>query len=173
MKDATNSKIQYPFSYRDAVEILKLVQDTPHCVSMDLRIGDISLSLTRSGTAKTGTPARGIALTSPPVAQDVQCVEPPPVAEVATGVTGPAAQPGVVEIKTPTLGVFYRRPSPSAGPFVKEGDHVKADDQIGLLEVMKLYMPINAGVTGQIVEILAEDGALVEHEQVLMLVKID
>lgn len=167
MKDTTESGIHYPFSYRDAVEILKLIQESARCQSLDLSIGDIRLSLTRATQAgATAAPAAAIA------PRDVivrDSAKPPAPMSVAK----PAQAEGVVEVITPTLGVFYRSPSPGAAPFVKEGDEVSPEDQIGLLEVMKLYMPVTAGVSGRIVQVLAPDGTLVEHGQVLMLIETD
>lgn len=168
MKDTTETGILYPFSYRDAVEVLKLVKESEHCQSLDLSIGDIRLSLTR--VAQQGSSA---ALPTDPQRADLTTrvsAEPTPPAAPAQQL---AKAEGVTEIVTPTLGVFYRSPSPGAAPFVKEGDTVSPEDQIGLLEVMKLYMPITAGVAGHVTEILATDGALVEHGQVLMLVQTD
>lgn len=160
MKDTTESGIHYSFSYRDAVEVLKLIQESAHCQSLDLSIGDVRLSLTRVAPAAAITP------------RDVTIREPEePAAPMV--VPKPAKAEGVIEVMTPTLGVFYRSPSPGAAPFVKEGDKVSPEDQIGLLEVMKLYMPVTAGVSGRIAQVLAPDGTLVEHGQVLMLIETD
>jgi acetyl-CoA carboxylase biotin carboxyl carrier protein len=176
MKDTTESGIQYSFSYRDAVEVLKLIQESAHCQSLDLRIGDISLSLTRvaqrqSATARTAAPASTEGTTKD--ATTPESTQAPAPAPAPIAVAPPTQAHGMVEVITPTLGVFYRSPSPGAAPFVKEGDRVNAEDQIGLLEVMKLYMPVTAGVSGRIARILAPDGALVEHGQVLMLIEAD
>ena len=46
-----DESIHHPLSYRDAVDILKLVKDSEHCASLDIRIGDMKLSLTRAGAA--------------------------------------------------------------------------------------------------------------------------
>jgi biotin carboxyl carrier protein len=172
MKDTTESGIHYPFSYRDAVEVLKLIQESAHCQSLDLHIGDIRLSLTRIAQPHNATaPAAALASieTATREAAIPESAQPPAPIVVAS----PAHAPGLVEVVTPTLGVFYRSPSPGAAPFVKEGDRVNAEDQIGLLEVMKLYMPVTAGVSGRIAQILSPDGALVEHGQVLMLIEAD
>ena len=105
--------------------------------------------------------------------------EPPAISATPAAAVAPMAPAAVPDadnanlekIITPTLGVFYRRPSPEADPFVKEGDIINEGDQIGVLEVMKLYMPINSTVSGRIAKIVAQDAALVEHGEVLMLVE--
>lgn len=69
------------------------------------------------------------------------------------------------------LGTFFRSPKPGAEPFVAVGSQVQADTVIGIIEVMKLMNSATAGVSGEIVEILAQDGELVEYDQPLMRVR--
>ncbi len=77
----------------------------------------------------------------------------------------------VVTITAPTLGIFYRAPKPDAPPFVEEGDLVTPTDTICIVEVMKLFNHIKAGVKGRVAKICADDGAMVEHNQILMLIE--
>lgn len=58
-------------------------------------------------------------------------------------------------------GTFYRAPSPDASPFVEIGDRVEEGETVGLLEAMKMLNPIEADRAGRVIQILAEDGALV------------
>jgi biotin carboxyl carrier protein len=76
-----------------------------------------------------------------------------------------------VEVRAPMLGVFYRASQPGAPPFVQLGQTVGANDTIGLIEVMKLFNQVSAGVEGRVVEIVVEDGAFVEHGQVVLIVE--
>ena len=69
------------------------------------------------------------------------------------------------------VGTFYCRPSPSEPPFVEEGAKVAEGDSIGLIEVMKLYTTIAAPVTGTIMQVVAQDATLVEHEALLFLIQ--
>lgn len=69
------------------------------------------------------------------------------------------------------LGTFYRAPKPGAAPFVSIGDRVNPETVIGIIEVMKLMNSTSAGVSGTIVEILVQDGELVEYDQPLMRVR--
>jgi acetyl-CoA carboxylase biotin carboxyl carrier protein len=66
------------------------------------------------------------------------------------------------------VGVFYRAAEPGAPPFVEVGDVVQADQQIGVLEAMKLMSRINAEHAGRVVEILAANGDPVEFDQPLL-----
>jgi acetyl-CoA carboxylase biotin carboxyl carrier protein len=69
------------------------------------------------------------------------------------------------------LGVFYRAPAPGEKPFVEVGQRVRADDTVCLIEVMKLFNSIRAGVDGEVVEILVENGGLVEFDQALIFIR--
>lgn len=77
---------------------------------------------------------------------------------------------GLIPIRSPMLGTFYRSPKPEDPPFVEEEQMVDDDTTICIIEVMKLFSTIHAGVTGRIAKICANDGQLVEYNQVLFLV---
>ena len=68
----------------------------------------------------------------------------------------------------PLFGTFHRAPKPGAAPYSEIGSVVQEDTIIGIIEVMKLMNTVRAGVQGTVVEILAQDGALVEYGQVLL-----
>ncbi|GAB7386827.1 acetyl-CoA carboxylase biotin carboxyl carrier protein [Bacillaceae bacterium] len=76
-------------------------------------------------------------------------------------------------ITSPMVGTFYRAPAPDADPYVKVGDRVQEDTVVCIVEAMKLMNEIEAEVKGTIVEVLAENGQLVEYGQPLFLVKVD
>jgi acetyl-CoA carboxylase biotin carboxyl carrier protein len=67
------------------------------------------------------------------------------------------------------VGVFYRAPQPGAEPFVSEGDTVRPGQQVAIIEVMKLMVPVEADRAGRVVEILVDDASPVEHGQPLLL----
>jgi acetyl-CoA carboxylase biotin carboxyl carrier protein len=74
-------------------------------------------------------------------------------------------------IVSPMVGTFYRSPSPDAASFVNIGDKVSDKSVVCILEAMKLMNPLEAEVKGEIVDILVENGQLVEFGQPLFLVK--
>lgn len=84
-----------------------------------------------------------------------------------------AAGESLLEITATTMGTFYSRPSPDAEPFVSIGSHVDPEATVGLIEVMKLFNGVVAGVTGTVVQICVEDAQLVEYGQVLVRVRPD
>ncbi|MBU7593459.1 acetyl-CoA carboxylase biotin carboxyl carrier protein [Metabacillus halosaccharovorans] len=75
------------------------------------------------------------------------------------------------KITSPMVGTFYAASSPEAGNYVEVGSKVTNDSVVCIVEAMKLFNEIEAEVKGEIVEILAENGQLVEYGQPLFLVK--
>ena len=82
-----------------------------------------------------------------------------------------AEEKELIEITAPMVGTFYSATEPGAEPFVKVGSKIDADSVICILEAMKLFTEVEADVSGEIVEILAKDGDLVEYGQPLFSVK--
>lgn len=74
------------------------------------------------------------------------------------------------QIKAPMLGIFYRASKPGAPPFVEVGDYVTEEDTVCIIEVMKLFNSIKAGVRGRVVKILVENNSMVEYDQPLFFV---
>ena len=75
-------------------------------------------------------------------------------------------------VESPMLGVFYRASAPGAAPYVDVGARVQPDTVVCLLEVMKMMNSIVAGVAGTIVEVCADNAALVELGQPLFRVEV-
>ncbi|MDN4607784.1 acetyl-CoA carboxylase biotin carboxyl carrier protein [Sporosarcina highlanderae] len=90
-----------------------------------------------------------------------------------TSSNSPAAEvdPSLHKITSPMVGTFYQSSSPDAPAYVKKGDSVSPEKIVCIVEAMKLFNEIEAEVSGEIVEILVEDGQLVEYGQPLFLVK--
>jgi acetyl-CoA carboxylase biotin carboxyl carrier protein len=70
-------------------------------------------------------------------------------------------------INSPVVGTFYASPSPDAEPFVSVGSRVSADTIVCIVEAMKVFNEIPAGVNGVVREVLVENGAAVEYGQPL------
>ncbi len=85
----------------------------------------------------------------------------------------PAAQHGLVEIKSSVVGTFYATPSPESEPYVEVGTHVDEQTVVCIIEAMKVMNEIKAEASGTIVEILATNGQAVQYGQVLFRVKPD
>lgn len=83
----------------------------------------------------------------------------------------PPAPPSWKQIRSPSLGTFYRAPNPSSPPFVQIGDRVTEDTDICVIEVMKLFTTVTAGIKGTVREIYVGDSQLVEFDQPLILLE--
>jgi acetyl-CoA carboxylase biotin carboxyl carrier protein len=106
--------------------------------SLAVRAGDIAIELTWSA--------------EPAAAAHLTCPSTPDTARY---------------VRAPTVGVFYRAPSPGDPPFVHEGDPVAAGQQLGIVETMKLMIPIEADAAGRVVRVLHDDGAAIEYGEPL------
>ena len=73
----------------------------------------------------------------------------------------------------PNLGTFYRSPKPGAPPYVALGQRVEPMTELCLIEVMKLFTTVFAGLSGTVRRVLVEDGELVEFNQPLFLIEPD
>jgi acetyl-CoA carboxylase biotin carboxyl carrier protein len=82
-----------------------------------------------------------------------------------------ARKPALIEVKSPLLGIYYRAPKPGEPSFVEVGSKVDVDTVIGIVEVMKLMNSVPAGVKGEVVEITGRNGELIEHGELLLLVR--
>jgi len=82
-----------------------------------------------------------------------------------------AIPPGMIAIRAPMIGTFYRAAAPHLPPFVQEGATVSAEDTVCLVEVMKLFNTIKAGVSGKVVKILAQNAGTVARDEVLMIIE--
>lgn len=74
----------------------------------------------------------------------------------------------LVEVISPMVGTFYRAPAPSEPSFVEVGDRIYVGQTVCIIEAMKLMNEIEAEVSGQIIEVLAQNGEPVEYGQPLM-----
>lgn len=89
-----------------------------------------------------------------------------PAAEVAD-----CKEDALHTIVSPTVGTFYAAPEPGADPFVQVDAQLQENTIVCVLEAMKLFNEVEAGVTGQVVEVLVKDGDFIEYGQPLFLVK--
>ena len=144
-------EIKALYEDREEIKAIAEMMKETGLTSIKLKLNDHELELERAGepsaTAVSAAPA-----SAEPAA---------PAPEVKSG----------TPVKSPMVGVFYASPSPEAEPYVKVGDSVKKGDVLCIVEAMKLMNEITAEQDGEIVEICAEDGALVEYGQPLFIMK--
>jgi len=78
--------------------------------------------------------------------------------------------PALITVEAPMVGTFYRASSPTADPYVQEGDAVKEGQVLCIIEAMKLMNEIESKVGGQLARVLVENGQAVEYGQPLFLI---
>ncbi|HMM76759.1 MAG TPA: acetyl-CoA carboxylase biotin carboxyl carrier protein [Gammaproteobacteria bacterium] len=138
---------------------------------MHVQVGDFELFLSNDPNA-TG-PARAAPAGTAPVALTAAAPA-APTAKTSTAhapVTEAPIPDGMLAIRAPNLGTFYRAPKPGAPPYVEIGQHIDADTEVCLIEVMKLFAPVCAGIKGTVREVRAQDGMMVEFDQILFIVE--
>ncbi len=74
-------------------------------------------------------------------------------------------------IAAPNLGTFYRSPKPGSPPFVEVGQRVEPKTEVCLIEVMKLFTSVQAGIAGTVRHVAVNDGDLVEGGQALIYIE--
>ena len=83
----------------------------------------------------------------------------------------PGSRSDLVEVTAPMVGTFYRAPGPEEPPFVEIGSRISIGQAVCILEAMKLMNELESEVSGEVIEILVENGTPVEFGQVLMRLK--
>ncbi|HSI99042.1 MAG TPA: acetyl-CoA carboxylase biotin carboxyl carrier protein [Patescibacteria group bacterium] len=92
--------------------------------------------------------------------------------EAATGgqPKGHAELPDGHIVRAPMVGTFYTSPSPDKPAFVTVGQSVKAGETLAIIEAMKMFNPIEADVSGTVLQVLAESGQPIEFDQPLFVI---
>ena len=142
----------------DVDEILKLLDRSPYD-ELKLVTDRFTLELRPGGPRPETTAATAGTLDA--------------IAETVTTRRSAPAAGGTVDIRAPLPGTFYRAPSPGADPFTEVGMRVGEDTILGLVETMKLMNSVVAGCRGEVAEICAKNGTLVETGDVLVRIRVD
>lgn len=158
-------------THQDVREILSMIDASEHLNEIELVMGGFRLHVVRNGAS--GSMVQRAAPVAAPQSAPAIAAPVPATAAVAGGAAAEAVPAGIVAIRAPMLGTFYRAPAPNERPFVEVGQRVKASDTVCMIEVMKLFNSIAAGVDGTVVKISADNAAMVEFNQVLIHVKPD
>ena len=148
---------------KELKEILQLL-DEKEIAEFELEEEGMKLRIRKaSPSGATATPALV------PAAQPVvvtSAVAPAPVATQAAAPAPPPPAPepdaGLVVVKSPIVGTFYRTPDPNSPPFVSVGDKVRPGQVMCIIEAMKLMNEIEAELAGEIVTIHHESGQPVQ-----------
>jgi acetyl-CoA carboxylase biotin carboxyl carrier protein len=160
----------------DVLHILKLIDESKFDY-FQLEVGDLKITVSKGeplplSASTVAAPQGPNAAPGPaPKASAPTPVSPPEVQPAKAERKTAAVPEGLLPITAPLLGTFYVAPEPGAPPFVKLGASITEDTTVGLIEVMKVFNSVRAGVNGTLVEVVAQNGQFVEYGQTLFLVK--
>lgn len=169
-------------TYQDVLDILRLI-DSGSFSDFQIEFEGTKVKVTRpTGPASTGAePETGQSLARPaertktPVAAP-RDVKPRVDKKRDSAPESPGPRPPVdfsnsVDVKPPMAGTYYCAPSPGAPPYVEVNSTVKSGDQLGMVEVMKLFTPVLSPCDGIVRLILVGNEELVQGDQTLMIIE--
>lgn len=155
--------------FKDIKKIVELMDE--HGLSQfKLEQDETKLELKKGGDADVSAISQLMAAAPAPI------VAAPAATPAALPVAAPAADSsglpaGTEEITSPMVGTFYAASAPDADAFVKVGDKVSAETTVCIVEAMKVMNEIQAEISGEILEILVENGTAVQFGEPLFRVK--
>lgn len=163
-KVATKVTVPPEFTMKQVKEIVALIKDAGTFTTFAYKTEEFEIEIS------VGAPSVAIANHAPVT----QAVSAAPVHVSAPVLASAAPMVSATErlITSPMIGTFYRRPSPSAPPFVEVGDQVSPKTDVCIVEVMKLLNTIPAECSGRVSRILVEDGENIEAGQALMVIEV-
>lgn len=176
-----------PLDFNEIRQLLATIAQTD-IAELTLKSDDFELVVRKAVSAHHPIAAPVAAVGLPSSAAALPQVVSPGVAEgaavhevdtaVSRAVQPPVAAPSpqdqrLVDVTSPMVGTFYRAPAPGEAPFVEVGDRIRTNQTVCIIEAMKLMNEIEAEVSGQVVEILVQNGEPVEFGQSLMRVRPD
>jgi acetyl-CoA carboxylase biotin carboxyl carrier protein len=169
-------------THREIQEILRTFAASGWS-TLELEVRGMRIVVGKDGppTAATTAPAAGAATagTAPvpspapatPAAAAPAPTAPVPAPAAPAAPAAPIDTEGLVAIRSPAVGAFWVSPAPGQPPFVEVGQMVARDEQLAIVEVMKLMNPVVAAQPGEIMQVCANNAELVEYDQVLFLIR--
>ena len=161
-KDNSENDNESVFEVPKIRELIELMQEH-ELNEVDLRQADQRIRLRRGGPEPQVTYA--------PAAPAPSAPAPAPAADAPAAAAGGGDDANTVYIESPTIGTFYSRPKPDADDYVKVGDTVSPDTIVCIVEAMKMFNEIPAGVSGKIVEVLVNNEDPVDNNKPLFKVE--
>jgi acetyl-CoA carboxylase biotin carboxyl carrier protein len=152
------------FDLNQVRELLAILNQTD-IEELSLKSSDFELTIRKGNFSQ----AQAVSTTALASAAMTAVVE--PVALAAAPVPPSAIDKNWVEVTSPMVGTFYRASGPDEAPFIEVGDTMRLGQTICIIEAMKLMNELEAEVTGEVMEILVENGKPIEFGQPLMRVK--
>lgn len=149
---------------------------SPAPTSVVVRNGDIEVRLEVTAPVLLGSEqagqlrAQSAAPADPHAGQGMLTAAGQPTVEP----NGYAVEQSVDEcVCSPLVGVFFHAPGPDGPPFVAVGDRIEKGQQVGIIEAMKMMVPVESDLAGRVVRILVANGEQVEYASPLLAVAGD
>jgi acetyl-CoA carboxylase biotin carboxyl carrier protein len=151
---------------KELKEILQILEDQ-EITEFELEQEGTKLRVRRGGPPITSPapPPSGLSGGAPSPAES------PATAPLPVAAAAPPVESGLILVKSPIVGTFYRSPDPNSAPFVSVGDAVKVGQVLCIIEAMKLMNEIEAEVAGEIVKVHHESGQPVQFGEPLFTVR--
>lgn len=156
--------------FRDIKKIVELM-DQHGLSQFKLEQDETKLELKKGGDIDMKAIQQWMASSQGPQFMHAYSGAPAPAAAPAPVLADGALPAGVKEVTSPMVGTLYYASSPDAEPFAKIGDKITADTTVCIIEAMKVMNEIKAEISGEIVEILVENGTAVQYGHPLFRVK--
>lgn len=156
----------------DVAQLARLIESLERSTFdfLELQVGDMKVTIGKGAAPVTGSAP--VAAPPPAAVAAPVAAAPAPVAAPAPAAKAAAAPAdGTIEIKAQIMGMFYAQPDPGSPAFVSVGSEVQEDSTVCLIEVMKTFNAMPAGVKGTITEVCVENAQMVEFGQVLFRVR--
>ncbi len=174
-----------PLDFNEIRQLLVTIAQTD-IAEVTLKSDNFELTVRKAGSINNHSVPIGQTAVSGVVGTAITTVPAPTLSTeriLDSAVTGAGVQMSVnapstidkrlVEVASPMVGTFYRAPAPGETPFVEVGDRVRQGQTVCIIEAMKLMNEIEAEVSGQVMEILLQNGEPVEYGQPLMRINPD
>jgi acetyl-CoA carboxylase biotin carboxyl carrier protein len=153
----------------DLRKIKKLIDllEESNLTEIEIKEGEESVRLSRAAPA--AAPVQHF-VHAPAVHAHHEAPRSAGMASPTEAATGGRALPDGHVVRSPMVGTYYASPNPDAPAFVKVGQTVKAGETLGIIEAMKMFNPIEADVSGTILEIMVENGQPVEFDEPMFVI---
>ncbi len=150
-----------PLDAKELRELIEIIARSDFA-TFELERDGFKLRLVRGNAGAQAAPV-AVAMPAAPAAVDPVLVSAPS----AEGARALPSAPGLVDLISPIVGIFYRAPSPEAPPFAEVGSRVKKGQVLCIVEAMKLMNEIESEIEAEVVEILVTNGQPVEYGEIL------
>jgi acetyl-CoA carboxylase biotin carboxyl carrier protein len=155
---------------KELKEILQILEEK-EITEFELEEEGIKLRIRKaSRSANHGAPDPPVVLVSQS-GTGVLPTQPTPIPAAPPAAAPEPAEAGLVLVKSPIVGTFYRSADPNSPPFVKVGDRVRVGQVLCIIEAMKLMNEIEADVAGEVVRVHHENGQPVQYGEPLFAIR--